>query len=93
MWNYMINNPEVFVNSAEEGVAKVKKGGFAYILESTTNDYLRSKDCELIQIGGLLDHKGLYLYANFQIKIIVNILILNQKAMVLVLLRDHLGLT
>jgi len=48
----MINNPEVFVNSAEEGVAKVKKGGFAYILESTTNDYLRSKDCELIQIGG-----------------------------------------
>jgi hypothetical protein len=27
-------------------------------IESTTNDYLRSKDCELIQIGGIIDDKG-----------------------------------
>ena len=54
----MTQNPDVFVKSADEGVAKVKNGGFAYLLESTTNDYLRSKDCELIQIGGLLDDKG-----------------------------------
>ena len=54
----MSNNPDVFVTSAKEGIEKVKKGGFAYLLESTTNDYLRYKDCELIQIGGLLDDKG-----------------------------------
>lgn len=54
----MTQNPDVFVKSADEGVAKVKNGGFAYLLESTTNDYLRSKDCELIQIGGLLDDKS-----------------------------------
>jgi len=32
MWNVMNNNPDVFVNSAEEGFDKVKKGDFAYIL-------------------------------------------------------------
>ena len=61
MWNYMRSHPDYFVNSATEGVKKVKEGGYAYILESTTNDYYRSKDCELIQIGGLLDDKGIYL--------------------------------
>ena len=58
MWNYISVNPDYFVNSAKEGLERVKKGGFAYLLESTTNDYLRSQDCELIQIGGLLDDKG-----------------------------------
>ena len=28
----MTNNPSVFVDSAEEGLQKVKRGGFAYIL-------------------------------------------------------------
>jgi hypothetical protein len=32
MWNMMNHNPNVFVNSAVEGLNKVKKGGFAYIL-------------------------------------------------------------
>ena len=32
MWNVMNRNPDVFVNSAEEGFDKVKKGDFAYIL-------------------------------------------------------------
>ncbi len=54
----MNNNPNVFVNSTIDGVARVRNGGYAFILESTTNDYLRSKDCGLIQIGGLLDDKG-----------------------------------
>lgn len=58
MWNFMINNPDVFVHSSDEGVEKVKKGGYAYLLESTTNDYIRSKECNLIQIGSLLDEKG-----------------------------------
>ena len=61
MWNYMNSNPNLFVNTTIEGVAKVREGSYAFIVESTTNDYLRSKDCELIQIGGLLDDKGLVL--------------------------------
>ena len=54
----MRSNPEVFVKSTEEGIKKVKQGGYAYLLESITNDYLRQRDCELMQVGGLLDSKG-----------------------------------
>ena len=58
MWQFISNNPDVFVKNSNEGVLRVKKGGFAYLLESTTNEYVRERDCELIQIGGLLDNKG-----------------------------------
>lgn len=54
----MSGNPSVFVRSTEEGIARVKEGGYAYLVESTTNDYVRERDCELIQVGGLLDSKG-----------------------------------
>ena len=58
MWNFMKSQPNLFVSSPEEGIARVKKGGYAYLLESTTNDYLRQRDCELMQVGGLIDTKG-----------------------------------
>lgn len=58
MWNFMSNNPNNFVQSYEEGIARVKKGGYAYLVESITNEYARAIDCELMQIGGLLDTKG-----------------------------------
>ena len=58
MWNFMSSNPDVFVKSAEEGISRVKAGGYAYLIESITNDYLRQRDCELMQVGGLLDSKG-----------------------------------
>ena len=58
MWNFMSNNPEVFVDSTEEGIEKIKKGNYAYLVESITNEYVRQRDCELMQVGGLLDSKG-----------------------------------
>ncbi len=58
MWNFMEKNKDVFVKSQEEGIQRVKNGGYAYLIESTTNDYLRQRDCELMQVGGLLDSKG-----------------------------------
>lgn len=58
MWNFMRSNPDVFVKSTAEGIKKVKQGGYAYLLESITNEYLRQRDCELMQVGGLLDSKG-----------------------------------
>lgn len=54
----MEKNKDVFVKSQEEGIERVKRGGYAYLIESTTNDYLRQNDCELMQVGGLLDSKG-----------------------------------
>ena len=54
----MSSNPDVFVKSTEEGIRKVKEGGYAYLVESTTNEYVRQGDCDLMQVGGLIDTKG-----------------------------------
>ena len=58
MWNFMRSNPDVFVNSSTEAAERVLQGGYAYLVESTTNDYYKSLYCELAQIGGLFDDKG-----------------------------------
>ena len=50
--------PSVFVKNYKEGVAKVKKGNYAFLMESTMLDYVVQRDCNLTQIGGLLDSKG-----------------------------------
>jgi ionotropic glutamate receptor len=51
-------NPDVFVNSTENGIQRVKNGGYAFLLESTMNEYRRQRDCDLMQVGGLIDSKG-----------------------------------
>lgn len=50
--------PSVFVKSTEEGIARVLNSKYAFLLESSMNEYHRSLDCNLTQIGGLLDTKG-----------------------------------
>uniref|UniRef100_A0A336KHH4 CSON010578 protein n=1 Tax=Culicoides sonorensis TaxID=179676 RepID=A0A336KHH4_CULSO len=50
--------PSVFVKSNDEGKERVKKGDYAFFMESTTLEYLTERDCELTQLGGLLDSKG-----------------------------------
>ncbi|KYO42510.1 glutamate receptor ionotropic, kainate 5-like [Alligator mississippiensis] len=59
MWNYMQSKqPSVFVKSTEEGVARVLSSRYAFLLESTMNEYHRRRNCNLTQVGGLLDTKG-----------------------------------
>ncbi|XP_029587552.1 glutamate receptor ionotropic, kainate 5 [Salmo trutta] len=59
MWNYMHSKqPSVFVKSTEEGIARVVNSKYAFLLESTMNKYHRRLNCNLTQIGGLLDTKG-----------------------------------
>ncbi|KAM6157885.1 glutamate receptor ionotropic, kainate 4 [Rhynchocyon petersi] len=59
MWNYMYSKqPSVFVKSTEEGIARVLNSNYAFLLESTMNEYYRQRNCNLTQIGGLLDTKG-----------------------------------
>ena len=50
--------PSVFENSTAEGLERVKRGSYAYLLESTMNEYFTQRDCTLMQVGGLLDSKG-----------------------------------
>ncbi|XP_062256075.1 glutamate receptor ionotropic, kainate 5 isoform X2 [Platichthys flesus] len=59
MWNYMNSKqPSVFVKSTEEGIARVLNSKYAFLLESTMNEYHRGLNCNLTKIGGLLDTKG-----------------------------------
>ncbi|XP_041354754.1 glutamate receptor ionotropic, kainate 2-like isoform X2 [Gigantopelta aegis] len=59
MWNAMNTSEEsVFPKNGEEGVRRVKAGGYAYLSESTSVEYVVERNCDLEQIGGLLDSKG-----------------------------------
>ncbi|KAK6633919.1 hypothetical protein RUM44_004526 [Polyplax serrata] len=59
MWTFMDSKrPSVFVSSYEEGVKRVLEGNYAFLMESTMLDYVVQRDCNLTQIGGLLDSKG-----------------------------------
>ena len=58
MWWYMENRPNVFVSSYEAGVQRVLEGNYAFLMESTMLEYMMQRNCNLTQIGGLLDSKG-----------------------------------
>ncbi|XP_039152006.1 glutamate receptor ionotropic, kainate 2 isoform X6 [Drosophila simulans] len=59
MWRYMENRKTaVFVKTYEDGIKRVIEGSYAFLMESTMLDYAVQRDCNLTQIGGLLDSKG-----------------------------------
>ncbi|KAI4878683.1 hypothetical protein NFI96_030336 [Prochilodus magdalenae] len=62
MWQYMKSaEPSVFVKNTVEGVLRVRKskGKYAYLLESTMNEYIEQrKPCDTMKVGGNLDSKG-----------------------------------
>ncbi|PNF32816.1 Glutamate receptor ionotropic, kainate 2 [Cryptotermes secundus] len=59
MWKFMESKkPSVFVSTYEDGVKRVLEGNYAFLMESTMLDYAVQRDCNLTQIGGLLDSKG-----------------------------------
>ncbi|XP_020809879.1 glutamate receptor ionotropic, kainate 1 isoform X2 [Drosophila serrata] len=59
MWRSMDNkNPSAFTTTYEDGIRRVNQGNYAYLMESTMLDYIVQRDCNLTQIGGLLDTKG-----------------------------------
>lgn len=52
--------PTVFTSSNKEGEERVMrgKGSYAYLMESTTIEYVVERNCDLTQVGGMLDSKG-----------------------------------
>lgn len=58
MWKYMQSNPDVFTSSNDEGLMRVMNENYAYLMESTSIEYMAERNCEIAQIGGLLDSKG-----------------------------------
>lgn len=61
MWAAMESaEPSVFVKSNDEGQERVAKGNrmYAFLMESTSIEYIVERNCNLTQVGGLLDSKG-----------------------------------
>ncbi|WAR07420.1 GRIK2-like protein, partial [Mya arenaria] len=59
MWNFMESkDPSVFAKSNQDGIDRVEAGGYAFLMESTSIEYITQRNCNLMQVGGLLDSKG-----------------------------------
>ncbi|KAK4291151.1 hypothetical protein Pmani_036002, partial [Petrolisthes manimaculis] len=62
MYHFMESQtPPVYTHSNEEGVRKVRSsedGLYAYMMESSSIEYITERYCDLMQVGGLLDTKG-----------------------------------
>ncbi|MEE6475930.1 hypothetical protein FKM82_010902, partial [Ascaphus truei] len=59
MWAFMNSRSQsVLVKSNEEGIQRVLTSDYAFLMESTTIEFVTQRNCNLTQIGGLIDSKG-----------------------------------
>ncbi|CAJ0956233.1 unnamed protein product [Ranitomeya imitator] len=58
MWAFMSSKPSSLVKSNEEGIQRVLSSDYALLMESTAIEYITQRNCNLTQIGGLIDSKG-----------------------------------
>lgn len=61
IWRTMVSaEPSVFRKTNKDGVKSIKnsKRMYAFFMESSTIEYERERDCDLIEVGRWLDTKG-----------------------------------
>jgi ABC-type amino acid transport substrate-binding protein len=58
MWKFMSSDENNFVGSNKEGRQRVATGNYAFLMESASIEYIVERNCNLTQIGGLLDSKN-----------------------------------
>ncbi|XP_011251852.2 glutamate receptor ionotropic, kainate 2 isoform X1 [Camponotus floridanus] len=59
MYEYMMaNEKEVLPRSNDIGLQQVKTQNYAFLMESSSIEYTIERECNMTQIGGLLDEKG-----------------------------------
>lgn len=58
MYEYMISHPELMPKDNDEGLERAKKGKYAFLMESSTIEFMTQRHCEVAQVGGKLDEKG-----------------------------------
>ncbi|XP_049301470.1 glutamate receptor ionotropic, kainate 2-like isoform X3 [Anopheles funestus] len=58
MYQYMMANVDLLTSSNPEGLQRVKTENYAFLMESTSIEYIVERECDVTQIGGLLDDKG-----------------------------------
>ncbi|KAK7907724.1 hypothetical protein WMY93_016336 [Mugilogobius chulae] len=59
MWEFMNSRrSSVMVQNVEEGIQRVLTSDYAFLTESTTIEFVTQRNCNLTQIGGLIDSKA-----------------------------------
>ncbi|CAL8392042.1 unnamed protein product, partial [Gadus morhua 'NCC'] len=59
MWEFMNSRRHsVLVKSVDEGIQRVLTSDYAFLMESTTIEFVTQRNCNLTQIGGLMDSKA-----------------------------------
>lgn len=60
MYRYMERHPELMPNDNQVGVdmASDVANDYAFLMESSSIEYVIERNCDVTQIGGLLDDKG-----------------------------------
>ncbi|XP_070167336.1 glutamate receptor ionotropic, kainate 2-like isoform X1 [Polyergus mexicanus] len=59
MFNYMMAHADdVLMGTNEEGVWKVQQENYAYLMESSSIEYIKQRKCNVTGVGGLLDAKN-----------------------------------
>ncbi|XDV39646.1 hypothetical protein PO909_008849 [Leuciscus waleckii] len=59
MWAFMSSRQSTsFVKSIEDGIQRVLKSDYALLMESATIEYVTRRNCNLTQVGGIIDSKG-----------------------------------
>ncbi|XP_043939770.1 glutamate receptor ionotropic, kainate 3 [Protopterus annectens] len=58
MWAFMSSRPSALVKNNEEGIQRVLSADYALLMESTTVEYITQRNCNLTQIGGVIDSKA-----------------------------------
>jgi ionotropic glutamate receptor len=57
--------PSVFTSSYSEGIRRVLEGNYAFLMESTTIEYVVKQNCNLTQVYFNIFYKWLSFYMNF----------------------------
>lgn len=59
MYKYMENNPDLMTSTNNEGIDRVFNGkeDYAFLMESSSIEYITERKCNLTQVGEPLDDK------------------------------------
>lgn len=59
MWAFMSSRKNTaLVKNNKEGITRVLTTDYALLMESTSIEYITQRNCNLTQVGGLIDSKG-----------------------------------
>lgn len=58
MYNYMQQNPDQLPSDNAQGLRWAQTKNYAYLMESSSIEYIIERNCDVTQLGNPLDDKG-----------------------------------